>query len=216
MNIKEYNCNINLLSALLWQDDNTVNLKGLLEAKQSWYQKNHCEFWENWQRDVFDLNTANDFGIRVWSEILNIQLFATNEASPDDFMAFGFDHVGAENFDSGNFATDSNQSFLITTEQRRTLLKLRFFQLITRAAIPEINRFFATIFSNIYALDGNDMTMTYVNLDSLPSELRRAIVELDLLPRPAGVSIDFASTAFDSFGFSDSSTNFDNGNFIGG
>ena len=78
MNVEQYNCNIDVLSALLWQDNESVNLIGLLKAKQAWYQENHCDFWNNWVVDVFDLNTANEFGLRVWSEILNISLFGVN------------------------------------------------------------------------------------------------------------------------------------------
>lgn len=215
--IKNYNCSINLLRSLLWQDDHTVNLRGLLELKQQWYQRNHCDFWQNWIRDVFDLNTANDFGLRVWSEILDIQLFATNQPSPANYPSFGFDSDTNRNFDNSNFAVDSNQSFLLSTEQRRIILKLRFFQLVTRCAIPEINRFLSYIFGrvNIYALDGNDMTMRYVNTERIAPELRRAIVELDLLPRPAGVEIIYVDGSLESWGFDDGSQNFDNGNFIG-
>lgn len=217
--IKELDCSVDLLRVILWQDENAENLRGLLELKQQWYEENHCQFWKDWYRDVFDLNTANDFGLRVWSEILDLPLFATNQPSPDDYPAWGFDSDTNRNFDNGNFAVDENSAFLLTTEQRRIILKLRYFQLITRGAIPEINRFLATLFGDgfIYALDGLDMTMVYVNTERLPAELRRAIVDLDLLPRPAGVKIRYVDGSLLSWGFdSDSNQNFDNGNFIGG
>lgn len=216
--IKEYECSLDILRVLLWQDDNAENLQALLQAKQDWYDTNHCDFWNDWIVNVFNLDTANDFGLSVWAAILDLQLFATNEPSPDDYPAFGFDSDTNRNFDNGNFATDENSDFLLTTEQKRTILKLRYFQLTTRGAIPEINRFLQYLFgdSYIYALDGLDMSMTYINTERLDPELRRAIVELDLLPRPAGVKINYVDASYKAWGFSESSFNFDNGNFIGG
>lgn len=218
MNIKTYSCSINLLRSLLWQDENTTNLQGLLNAKQAWYQTNHCDFWNAWVVDVFDLNTANDFGLSVWAVILDLPLYGTNTPSPANYPAFGFDSNSAENFGAGNFATDSNSDFLLTTEQRRTMLKLRAFNLFTRATIPEINRFLQVLFGNraIYALDGLNMTMTYINTETLAPELRGAMVEYDLFPRPATVRLNFTDATFDAFGFNPTSQNFDNGNFIGG
>ena len=215
--VHEYNCSVDLLSAVLWQDNEATNLQGLLNLKQEWYNTNHCGFWNDWIVDVFDLNTANAFGLQVWSKILNLELYSNVVPSPPDFPAFGFSDFGL-NFEHGSFATDSDEIFRLSTEEIRTVLKFRFFQLVTRATIPEINRFlFSTFnFRDIYVLDGFDMTMRYINLGRLSSELRRALIELDVLPRPAAVSLEFAETNLRSFGFSDSSENFDNGNFIGG
>ncbi len=222
MNIFNYNCSINLLTALLWQDNDAVNTQALLQAKQDWYQRNHCDFWNDWVVNIFDLNTANEFGLRVWSEILDLPLFGRLTPSPSNYPAFGFETSTGEgtneNFDNSNFATDQDQDFLLTTEQRRILLKLRFFQTVTRGAIPEINRFLSSLFGKgeVYALDGGDMTMTYINVDRIQPELRRAIVDLDLLPRPASVKINYVDSSVRTWGFNPSSANFDNGNFIGG
>ncbi len=194
MNIFEYDCSIDVLSALLWQDNDAVNTQALLEAKQRWYQENHCDFWNDWIVNVFDLNTANAFGLKVWSDILDLPLFGTVIPSPSDYPAFGFDSNSNQNFDNSNFAIDGDRTFLLTLEQIRIVLKLRFFQLVTRAAIPETNRFLSTVFTSVsvYATDGNDMTMTYNNTTLIAAELLRAITDLDVLPRPAGVKIVYA------------------------
>ena len=218
MNIKEFDCNVNILNSILWQDENNDQLKKIIEMKQEWYNANACEFWDDWVKDVFNLNTANEFGLSVWSVILNMRLFATNDASDENYNAFGFDSDNAYNFGFGNFATDANQSFLLSVEQKRLILKMRFFQLVTRCTIPEINKFMASIFGVgvVYALDGNDMTMTYVNTQRIEPELLRAIKELDLFPRPNSVELKFVDSSYESFGFNGESSNFYNGNFIGG
>ncbi len=217
MRIQEYNCSIDLLSSALWQDNEAVNLQELLRLKQQWYQENHCDFWNDWVRDVFDLNTANDFGLQVWSRILGIELYSNVVPSPPDYPAFGFGPFGM-NFSNGNFATNPGDAFRLSTEEMRVVLKFRFFQLVTRCTIPEINRFlFDTLgFSDIYVIDNKDMSMTYVNIGKLPREMMRALIELDLLPRPASVNLEFVNVGVRSFGFGRSSENFNNGNFVGG
>lgn len=193
-NVEQYNCSIDVLGALLWQDNDAVNLSGLLNAKQAWYQENHCDFWNDWVVNVFDLNTANEFGLRVWSEILNVPLFASTERSPNEFPAWGFGDI---NFTHGNFATDDNSAFLLTLEERRIVLKMRFFSLVTSGALTQVNSFMASIFGvgNFYMIDNNDMTITYTNTIELSSELTRTLIELDLLPRPSGVRLIYINAA---------------------
>ncbi|GBK97755.1 DUF2612 domain-containing protein [Vibrio harveyi] len=216
--IQSYDCSVDLMRVLLWQDNEAKNLQALIKAQQDWIDENHCRFWDDWYKDVFNLDTANDFGLRVWSEILGLRLFATNIGSPDDFPAFGFDSDSAQNFDNGNFAVDSDQPYALATEQIRIVLKLRYFQITSRGTVPEINRALRTVFGkrSAFVVDNRNMTMTYVFAKHVSVELRRAILELDVLPRPSGVGVSITSRANPSWGFSPASRNFNNGNFIGG
>jgi hypothetical protein len=133
---------------------------------------------------------------------------------PLDKPVFGF---GAyyENFNNGNFASLSSSS--LTTDQKRLVLQLRYFQLTTRGTIPEINEFFAYLFEPLgvaYVNDGYDMTARYVFEFPLPSALEMVLTEYDLLPRPAGVKIDYVIAGdADGWGFGRYHENFTNGNF---
>lgn len=216
MNIKNYECKLDLLKSMVWQDNDSINLQALIDAKNLWYQENHCNFWTDWFNDVFNLDTANPFGLRVWSDILDLPLYSTIIPDDPDYPNFGFDPTGL-NFENGNFATDTNNNYRLTFEQIRTVLKLKWLQLTTNCVTPEINRSLANIFpaGDIFAIDTFNMTMTYVNVERLPKELFRIIKELDLLPRPAAVGINFIVFGGKKrFGFSPSSKNFDNGNFF--
>lgn len=67
----------------------------------------------------------------------------------------------------------------------------------------------------IYALDNLDMTMTYIFTEpDFPVDLFEAIVDLDLLPRPAGVGIKFINDTLNIWGLGAFNQNFTNGNFI--
>ena len=49
-----YKCEIDLSSAIDWQRGSAEKLNKLIELKQAWYDKNHCDFWNDWVEDVFD------------------------------------------------------------------------------------------------------------------------------------------------------------------
>lgn len=219
-NIQAFDFSLDLLRHLIWQYDNTVNLRGLLEKKSAWRDSFHKSFWENWITDVFDLRTANDFGLSVWSKILDLPLFGETNVSPPDFPAFGFDPYG-QAFDDGadyggSFATDSVGLFGLPRETKRLLLRLRYFQLTTTGAIPEINEFLYYLFGpdEIYVLDGLDMSITYVSVGPVANLLLGLFQQIDILPRPAGVGVSFVRSGVIGFGFDDYNTNFDNGSFL--
>ncbi len=217
MTIRNYQCSIDLLQVILWQDNESTNLQQLLTLKQNWYNENHCDFWNNWVRDVFDLRTANNFGLRVWSEILDVPLFGTISPSPSDYPAWGFADFGV-GFDQGNFATDDNSEFGLTTDQRRAVLRLKAFKVLSRANHRDTNRFLVHLFGpgSMYVLDGLNMTIAFIYTQEIAPELLRAIQELDLIPRPSGVQINYVKASLESFGFEPAGLNFDNGNFVGG
>lgn len=213
--VQEFDFNVNLLKALLWQHDNAEGLKTLVQKKQEWYEENQTEFWDNWYRNVFDLDTANDFGLSVWARILNIPLEVRIEADVSkDAFGFGVNH---QNFENGNFARGQSGEVGLTTEQRRLVLKMRYFQLVSRGAIPETNEWLAGLFGDqgtVFVVDSNDMTFaTYFFTFEPDSQLRFVLEKYDLLPRPAGVGVKYLVQVKPSFGFGVNHLNFENGNF---
>jgi hypothetical protein len=215
MQIQQFDYSVNLLQAILWQYNTAERLQSLLESKNSWYENNQNEFWQNWYDDVFNLQTANDFGLTVWAIILGLPLTITSVDPPNkDYWGFGAFRF---NFTRGNFAASSS-GIRLKTEQKRLVLKLRYFQLVTRGAIPEINEFLAFAFKDfgkVYALDGYDMTMNYVFTFAPPNSLLFVLREFDVLPRPAGVGVNYIITTLPAWGFGPYRKNFNRGNFIG-
>ena len=141
MNIQQFDFTIDGLEDLMWQDNNSTNLRYLMELYTERIKTIHTTFWEDWYKNVYDLRTANNFGLHVWSIILELPLFGTNVASPASYRAFGFNTAGINNFDQTNFATDSNSQFALLLEDKRKLLQLRYHQLTARANSFETNRF---------------------------------------------------------------------------
>ncbi len=212
--VQVFDYSVDLLQAILWQYDQAERLKALLFAKQAWYETNQSEFWSNWYRDVFDLRTANDFGMTVWARILGFPL-VTGVPGPGDRPVFGFDPTG-ENFENGTFGLDANGVLTLTLEQKRLVLFLRYFQLTSNGTVPQTNEFLARTFGGlgrVYVDDGLDMTITYVFEFAPPASIVFILENFDILPRPAGVEVNILISPGEAFGFAPYYLNFNNGTF---
>lgn len=190
--IPEIESSVDLLQNIIWQYDGAKSLKTLLAQKEQWYNQQHTEFWNNWFHDVFDLRTANDFGLSIWARILGINLFVSQY--PD---------------------------VLLSTEQKRFVCRLRYYQLITRCTIPEVNGMLKNLFTTekgkAYALDPNDMShILYVFTYQPDDALAFILLKYDLLPRPATVGIGFRVIRYRPFGFGPHNHNFANASFYDG
>lgn len=211
MNIQEFDFSVNLLRVILWQYNDAEKLQALLEQKQDWYNTNQTAFWQNWYKDVFDLRTANDFGLSVWAIILEVPIVVQSDTSDDDAPAFGFEEY-YQNFENGNFFATTSISITLTREQKRLLLQLRYFELVSNGTIPEINQFLKAIFGNAYVLDSYDMSyVVYVINTEVSSSYQFILENYDLLPRPAAVGTKIIYRRDDLFGFEEYYQNFENG-----
>lgn len=214
-----YKCEINLLTALDWQRSAADIVRQFVQNEQDWMQVNHCDFWNDWQKDVFTLSTANDFGLSVWSIILDEDIFGYQGSSPEDYPNWGFGDDD-ENFFDGSFASENAITYEFTTDQKRIILQLKAFKVLAMGGpIIQTNTAMANIFGNdvILAFDNFDMSYVYQLLDSTISDFIVEINKRDLLPRPIGIEISeirIVTTA--TFGFAEFDENFFDGNFFDG
>lgn len=215
--IQQFDYSVDLSQSIIWQRDNAARLLSLIEAKQSWYDGNQRDFWDNWYHDVFDLRTANDFGLTVWAIILGLPLVVSTPAGANR-PVIGFGNNYRNFLDPSNFA-DDNSALELTTEEKRLVLRLRYFQLVSDGCPESINEALALLFGDqgpAYVLDGLDMTCEYVFL-FLPSPRVLAVLSaFDILPRPAGVKLRVLIDPQNVFGFGPFYLNFRNSNFGGG
>lgn len=204
---------VDLLKALLWQHDNAPALTTLIRRKQDWYNENQAGFWQDWYRDVFNIDTANEFGLYVWSRILNVRLGIPTESTIQlPHFGFGTEHL---NF-SGPFGRQFAGEQGLTLEQKRLVIRLRYFQLVTRGAVSEINEFMVDVFKDrgrVYVMDYNDMTAIYWFEFQPDASLIEVLDDFDLLPRPATVDVQWRVIPRPSWGFGANNLNFGNGSF---
>lgn len=234
MRIQEFNFyDVDLKQAIPWQYDQATNLLGLINAKSDWYADYFTNYWFTYQLFIFDLRLANIFGVALWSIILNVPFWVSQDPNnpPSTWPIWGFNQVINPpppqdtlntylNFENGDFY---NQQPSLTVFQQAFLLRIKYYSLVTSGAIAaiqdprpygtkianvplyqnsdvvDINDFFNYLCINnnidyngtIYVIDNLDMTITYVftDLAGFPPELYRAIIQLKVLPRPAGVQV---------------------------
>lgn len=216
MTKQEFDFSVDILSALIWQYNKADKLTEILRQKQNWYDENQRDFWQNWLRDVFDLRTANSFGLSVWSIILGLPLSIPLPATGNK-NKFGFGQYN-KNFNNGPFGSLGSGSTGLTVEQSRQLLQLRYAALVTRPTAYEVNLVLQRIFKGqAYVRDSTTMGQMVYVFGFIPSqEFENAVRTFDILPRPATVGIGIAFQHQPVFGFGPYNHNFNRGSFAGG
>lgn len=142
---KNLNYELDLLQNILWQYDLAANLVGLSQAKQDWYDSEWKGFWESWEESVFNLRTANLFGIVVWALILDVPTSLVYAGVVTDARPFGF--ANRNNFNNSNFY-GSNAASVLTLEEARKLLRIRYYAQTMSPTVGNINYMLKDVFSD--------------------------------------------------------------------
>lgn len=186
-----------------WQRNKAPKITKIIQSKEDWYSRYKLKFWSDWQKDVFDLRTANDFGLVVWCNLLNVPAQAFVFVKHNNYWAFGDKrknffsvNTGIGSTKGGNFTDDGLSG--LNTEEARKSLRMRYYSLILNNSVPSINAALLDVFgrddnglSNAYVIDNNDMTMTYVHKDYWSRTMVENLVKYDIMPRPGSVKIRF-------------------------
>lgn len=188
--IQTFDYSVDVQQALLWQFQQAARLQELLLEKQAWYDAYQKGFWTSFHDDIFNLATANYFGLSVWAIILGQPIVFNNSPNPGQVpWGFGVDNA---DFTQGNFAQKDGFTYVLPAASARILLQLRYFQLTSSGTVPETNRMLKYVFGQGYGpawlVDNHDMTQTYFFNFPLTPDLVYLFKYLDILPRPAGVA----------------------------
>lgn len=140
---KELSYDLDLLQNITWQYDLAANLVGLAQAKQDWYDREWKNFWSGWKSSIFDLRTANLFGIVVWALILDVPVSLVYGGVVTDARPFGF--ANRSNFDNANFF-GSNAASVLQIEEARKLLRVRYYTQTMSPTVWNINYMLADVF----------------------------------------------------------------------
>lgn len=205
--------NENIKQVILWQYEEAKRYKGLIEVIEKSYNKLQVDFWEKWYRDVFNIETANDFGLYIWSLILKTPVQFDFNASGEEKKAFGFTE-NRQNFNAPtNFANNESATVSFTTEQKRIIIKCRYFQISHKPTLENINNFLKREFwkedKRVYVLDNCDMKWIRYSFFYQPDPFLDFLLKnVDILPRPAGVGVKIKIFSKTAFGFGRERANF--------
>jgi hypothetical protein len=139
---------------------------------------------------VWDVNTANSYGLDVWGRIVGIG--RALYVSEGTFLGFT-EATDAKAFDEGIFygGAKLTANYQLTDEAYRRVIIAKAAANITDGSISSLNAILMTIFpnyGNCYVRDNQDMTMTLVFGAALSKVDYAIIGQSGVLPRPVGVS----------------------------
>lgn len=203
---------VRLRDAILWQYEQAKRLIGLVDLMQAGYDVTTEQFWGDWYRDVFNIDTANDFGLSVWAKILGVKTVISFDPQPAK-NAFGFG-VERKNFSAPTgFGSRSGGQVGLTLEQKRLVVRLRYFQLTHRPTLDNINALLKTYLwkgdNKVFVSDPQDMSIImYTFMYQPDGGLMFLLQNMDVLPRPAGVKTGVKIVGKTSFGFGVNRANF--------
>ena len=190
--IKTFDYSIDVLRPLQWKENAAVKIHALLQNKQAWLDQNHTQFWQNFETDIFDIRTANDFGLAVWSIILDFPVFL-NPGATTFTNNWGFGNF-RRNFNNANFnssATASTEDQALSTEQLRLALRLWLYRLHMDGSITQTNAILKDLFGHLgpaYVQDNLDMTIVFVFDFALSAEFLTVVEQDAIMPIPPGVN----------------------------
>jgi len=167
--------------------------------------------YDNFYTHIFDLSTANDFGLSIWAVILGVY-FDSLVSIPAKW--FGFTSSNGVNFNQGVFYPKSG--LILTTEEKRTILQLRYLYLTSNATLDKIIEAIQVVIPTLNIIDSLKMYIVLTSEVTVSLRLLNLIDSFNIIPRPAGVKILKRLGYGKWFDFTGSGgANLNNGNFGG-
>ena len=181
------------------------------------------------KNDNLDITTAKQDGLDMCGNLLGFYRYIPTDTSDDDgIQYFNFNN---KNFRRLQFLNPNQPNYSrLSDDIFRRFLVLIYQNMFVRNTIPNVREFinqFFDEFDKIAIIDNHNMSIKYVFLGNttMPIWLKWILNNYDILPRPAGVDLEwFDATGFKKFGFAPDDTtdewyfknigNFDNSNFI--
>lgn len=153
---------------------------------------------------IWNVNTANSYGLDIWGQIVNVSRILTIEATPD-YLGFknsasDWQPFGQAVFFAGDEATTS---YRLSDDAYRTLIMVKALTNISRATSGTINTLLTNLFSDrgrCYVMDDGDMRMHFVFEFALESYELAIITSSGVFPRPSGVKC-YVLPSVSNFGF---------------
>lgn len=156
---------VNLLECMLWQYNKAERLQAIIQACQDEMDGNTKDFWNDFYTNIFNIDTANTFGLSVWGILLGVE---------------------RPTYESGGVI------HYYSDDMYRLFLKSRILMFQMDGSIYKINQYINYLFPNkpIYVIDNYNMTISITFYYTPTSEEWQLLNNPDFLPRPSGVKIE--------------------------
>lgn len=200
---------INVEQTIISQYGNSATITQLIQNMNG-YLDPRADF-DNFFNFVWNVDTAQGFGLNVWGEIVNISRALTIPNAPN---YFGFSDAlpGSFPFDEQPFydgTSAATQTYLLGDDAYRQLILVKALANISRTTAPAINQLLQNLFAGrgrCYVNDLGNMSLRYVFEFLLTPYEFAIITQSRAIPRPAGVGAILINTNTPVFGFSEAGT----------
>lgn len=58
---------------ILWQYEKAVRMQSLIFAQQKFFEDSTTTFWNDYRTNIFTLDTADSFGLKIWGIIVGVE-----------------------------------------------------------------------------------------------------------------------------------------------
>jgi hypothetical protein len=183
----------NIDATLISQYAQSPVLTALIDNAEQYFDQSAN--WDNFYQYVWNIDTAQNWGLDFWGKVLDVSRYLTIPATAD-YLGFqgAAGTASGYPFNVGVFfdGATATQTYALPDPDYRTLLYAKAFANICRCCIPVLNQLMRMLFSaygDAYCLDNGNMQMTWY-LGFSPTSIQLAIVEQSgVLPHPTGVAV---------------------------
>ncbi|MFT9316108.1 MAG: DUF2612 domain-containing protein [Acetobacter orientalis] len=169
-------------------------LNALIEA---WNQTlDPTRLIETWFTNVWNLDTAQGYGLDVWGRIVGVERVLT--LSTDSFFGFAEPQdLTLQPFNAAPWysGTQTTSNYRLSDEAFRQLINAKALANITDGSITSLNAILMTLFAgqgDVWVADTGTMTLTYT-FNFAPSAVQVSLIQSSgVLMRPAGVRVIYA------------------------
>lgn len=194
------------------QYSNSPTLLALLDNFDQWVDLS--KFSAQFLAYVWDISTAEGFGLDIWGRILGQSRYVEAAQTPGDNFGFdAFPTVGQTNWKPWSQApfyggaAAGNIAYALVDDYYRKLLLVKAAANIAACNVPSLNALMRSMFGDRgkcyvgYDLDF-PMHIGY-HFDFMPTNVERTIIESGLFPIPAGMTVEYIYRVVDysPFGF---------------
>lgn len=169
-------------------------LNALIEA---WNQTlDPTRLIETWFTNVWNLDTAQGYGLDVWGRIVGVERVLT--LSTDSFFGFAEPQdLTLQPFNAAPWysGTQTTSNYRLSDDAFRQLINAKALANITDGSITSLNAILMTLFAgqgDVWVADTGTMTLTYT-FNFAPSAVQVSLIQSSgVLMRPAGVRVIYA------------------------
>lgn len=199
----------NVEQTIISQYANSPTIVALIKNMNQYIQP-HTDF-EAFYNFVWNVDTAQGFGLDIWGRIVNI---SRTLQIPQDPIYFGYKEAlpGSFPFNDQPFylgIPSATQAYVLSDDAYRQLILVKALANISATTAPSLNQILQNLFAGqgrCYVVDLGHMQMRYV-FEFLLSPYQFAIMTTSsALPHGAGVSISLMNTPLPCFGFAEAGT----------